>query len=130
MRFYGLGDIFEEKLVVQELTPGFFEFNQEFNIGEEELWSYKLIFDTNYDWFSVSFQGEENHFLSSIGTGDIVERKWFDGDNVVISQKINIPDSTFWQKIESDVMEIEQSVDLDKRTWWRSIKTSESSSFE
>ena len=130
MRFDDLGDdIFEEKLVVQELTPGFFEFNQKFKIGEsdQDLWEYKLIFDTTYDWFSSSFIGEDSNFLSSIGAGDIVERQWFDGDDVVISFKINIPESTFWQKIESEFIEIEQSVDLETRTWWRSIKNKEQS---
>ena len=61
VKFSDLNFVFEEKIHAKELVPGFFEFNQSFDIDNSEsddpLWSYKLIFDTTFDWFSFTFQG-------------------------------------------------------------------------
>ena len=104
VKFSDLDSAFEEKLIAKEMIHGFFEFNQSFGhhtasssssedgeIPSSPLWSYKLIFDTSYDWFSFTFDGAQRHFVSSIGSGDLFERQFFDGNGVVISLKINIP---------------------------------------
>ena len=79
--------VFEEKLTVKEMLPGFFEFNQYFfNKGDDTadltaeeltelaLWSSKLIYDTNYEWFSYTFTGELRTFISSLSSGSTFDR--------------------------------------------------------
>lgn len=70
--------LYKEEVKSNKLMNGFYELSQSwstFGTLSEHTWSQKITFDTNNEWFSISYTGEEFPlWFTSIGQGDIIER--------------------------------------------------------